>query len=209
MSDTQRQRDRSKTNGDFRKRGLRLERTSLQQGGLYVKNNPIQVCAAATTRCFIDPSCQCAPVPPVCLLTYLLSFGERNNIEEVSSGAEIIFTSCKQQTNIYSRSPLSKPPPMLSTDLFPLQADAGLWGLVLSSPFMTRSQIQGNGGSRRRFPPTAMQPFVSHSSGSGPPPPFPPHHASPPQQEEQQPAAVSIRPIRLEPAVTDCIYHLI
>lgn len=85
-----------------------------RKGGLHVKKtkpNPIRVCEAATTRCFIDPSCQCAPVPPVCLLTHVLSFGERNNIEEVSSGAEIIFTSCKQQTNIYSRSPLSKPPP--------------------------------------------------------------------------------------------------
>lgn len=159
MSDTQQQRDRSKRNGDFRKHGLCLE--SLQEGGLYKKNNKkpnsVHVCAAATTRCFIDPSCQCALVPPVRLPTHLLSFAERNNIEEVPSGAEIIFTSRKQQTNIHSGSCLSKPPTMLSTDLFPPQAEAGLSGLGLSSPFMTRSKIQGNGGSRRRFSPTATQ----------------------------------------------------
>lgn len=136
MSDTQQQWDRSKTNGDFRKRGLRLERTSLQEGGITCKKtkpNPIRVCEAATTRCFIDPSCQCAPVPPVCLLTHVLSFGERNNIEEVSSGAEIIFTSSKQQTNIYSRSPLSKPPPRcrLLISFHCMQA-CGVW----SSPLL-------------------------------------------------------------------------
>lgn len=33
--------------------------------------------------------------------------------------------------------------------------------------------------------------------------------ATPPQSDAQQPAAVSIRPVPLEPAVTDCIYHFI
>lgn len=150
MSDTQQQRDRSKTNGDFRKRGLRLERTSAGRGIICKKTKPkpIHVCAAATTRCFIDPSCRCAPVPPVCLLTHLLSFGERNNIEEVSSGAEIIFTSCKQQTNIYSRSPLSKPPPLhvvywsLST--------AGWCGPVGSGPLLSFHDTQPNSRQRRQ-----------------------------------------------------------
>lgn len=135
---TQQQRDRSKTDGDFRKAWPAFGKNKFAARGIICKKtkpNPIRVCAAATTRCFIDPSCQCAPVPPVCLLTHLLSFGERNNIEEVSSGAEIIFTSCKQQTNIYSTSPLSKPPPpwhlLISFNYRLIRA----WG-VWSSPLL-------------------------------------------------------------------------
>lgn len=175
-------RDRLKTNGVLETGAyVHVRKEQVCRKGDYTKKS-VHVCAAATTHRFIDPPCQCAPVLPVCLSTHVLSFAERNNIQGVSSGAEMIFTSLKQQTNIYSRSSFSKcpppPSPTPSTDLFPLQAEAGLLGAGLSSPLMTRSQIRGNGGGRRRCPPTATQPFVCHSSGSGPPPPSPPPRLS-------------------------------
>lgn len=170
----------------------RLKTNGVLETGAYVHVRKEQVCrkgdttnrkaSMSTTHRFIDPPCQCAPVLPVCLSTHILSFAERNNIQGVSIGAEMIFTSLQQQTNICSRSSFSKrPPPQLRLLIsFPLQAEAGLLGAGLSSPFMTRTQIRGNGGGRRRCPPTATQPFVSRSSGSGhpPTPPSPPPRLS-------------------------------
>lgn len=112
---------------------------------------------------------------------------------------EIIYKECplglkwsslpsnSKQTSIPDRlSPRAPPSPTPSTDLFPLQAETGLLGAGLSSPFMTRSQIRCNGGGRRRCPPTATQPFVCHSSGSGPPPPSPPPRLSGRRSSSQQ-----------------------
>lgn len=183
---------------DLRKRVLRShwKRTRVQEEEL--KKRPMSLFAAATTHRVIDSSCQCVPLFCQCvsLNTY---WTLQKGILSKKGPKEPKWVSLPWNNK------QTPPPDSLPPDLFPPQAEASLLGVGLSAPFQTRRPIVSRAAEGDSLPQRRSRSEVTALVLDTPTPCC----ASPPQQEKQQPAAVSIRPIRLEPAVTDCIYHLI
>lgn len=180
---------------DLRKSVLHscLKRTSLQEEEL--KKRPVSVCAAAATHGFIDPSCRWAPL--FCQCVSLNTHWALQKEILYKKGPKGLKLASLHLNNKQSSSPPRPPNLTLLAELFPLQAEVGLLGVGLSSSFQKHSWIQSKAGEGDSLPWRLLLDTPT------------PCCTSPPQQEKQQPAVVSIRPFRLELAVTDCIYHLI
>lgn len=135
---------------DLRKYVLhsRLKRTGLQVEEL--KKRPVSVCAAAATHGFIEPWCRCVPL--FCQCDSLNTYWASQKEILYKKGPKGLKLASLHSNNKQPSSPSSPPNLTLLAELFPLQAEAGLLGVGLSSPFQTHSRIQSKAGEGDSLP---------------------------------------------------------
>lgn len=163
MGDVQKRRDRSKTSGI-------LESTSYihvwKEQEEELKKRPVSVWAAATTHRFIDPSCRCVPLFCQCVSLNTYWALQKGILDKKGpKGLKLVsLPSNNKQTEI------DHPPDVAGWSL----STAGRSRPAGCGPLFSFSNTQPNlkQCSWRRFSPTATQPFISHTLGSGHPHPL-------------------------------------